>query len=135
METKKKRGAPLKTCPDCQNNLHARKSSCSCGYSFYKKKRRVIDNWKILKRGDVIRSLYGNGPYWQDPSTQEKQYMGSYGRFVVDAVGNDYIRCYEITARGIKNPTGTHVLYMGSFKKSELCDNLFKCPHKLVSVS
>lgn len=135
MEMTNKRGAPLKTCPDCQCKLHARKSSCDCGYSFYEKKRRLIDNWKTLKKGDIIRSLYGNGPYWQDPSSKERQYMGSYGRFVVDAVGNDYIRCYEITARGIKTPTGTHLLYMGGFKKSELCDNLFKCPHKLVSVS
>lgn len=132
---KKKRGAPLKQCPECSTMLHARKSQCECGHSFYEKKRRFIENWEELQKGDIIRSLHGNGPYWQDPSTQEKQYMGSYGRFVVDAVGVDHIRCYEITARGVRTPTGTHIIYMGGFKKSELCDNLFKCPHKLVSVS
>lgn len=132
---KKKRGAPLKQCPECSTMLHARKSQCECGHSFYEKKRRFIENWKELQKGDIIRSLHGNGPYWQDPSTQEKQYMGSYGRFVVDAIGVDHIRCYEITTRGVRTPTGTHIIYMGGFKKSELCDNLFKCPHKLVSVS
>jgi hypothetical protein len=136
MQVKKERVAPLKTCPGCEAKIHTRKSQCSCGFSFYKKKRKkTIEDWQSLKKGDIIRSVYGNGPYWEDPNTQEKQYMGSYGKFIVDEVGSDYIRCYEVVHRGIRTYTGTHVLYMGNCKKSELCDNVYKCPHKLVRVS
>ena len=135
MTVKKKRGVPLKTCPACQSKVHARKSSCDCGHSFYLKKVRVIENWKGLQRGDIVRSLHGNGPYWQDPNTQERVYMGSYGKFRIDGIGNDYIRAYELGKLGRSENSGTNILYMGIFKKSLLCDNLYNCPHKLVSVS
>lgn len=134
-KVKKKRGVPLKTCPACQSKVHARKSSCDCGHCFYLKKVRVIEDWKGLQKGDIVRSLYGNGPYWQDPETQEKIYMGSYGKFKVDGVGVDHIRAYEVFKFGKHQTSGTHILYMGKFKKSGLCDNLYNCPHKLVSVS
>ncbi len=31
---KKKRGAPQKTCPECEVKVHARKKICPCGYEF-----------------------------------------------------------------------------------------------------
>lgn len=132
---KKKRGAPLKTCPECQSKVHARKSECTCGHCFYKKKVRVIEDWRSLSKGDVVRSLYGNGPYWQDPETEEKIYMGSYGKFKIEGIGSDHIRAYELAKFGKHQASGTHILYMGQVKKSLLCDNLYNCPHKLVSVS
>jgi len=132
---KKKRGVPLKTCPECQAKVHARKSECECGHCFYLKKVRIIEDWKGLQKGDVVRSLYGNGPYWLDPKTEEKIYMGSYGKFKVEGIGSDHLRCYEVGKYGHKQQSGTHILYMGKFKKSVLCDNLYNCPHKLVSVS
>ena len=133
---KKKRGAPLKTCPQCNTKLHARKSECECGHCFYTKKVRLITDWRELKIGDIVRSVYGNGPYWQDPTTEEKIYMGSYGKFEVQGFGRDYIKAYEISKFGKRQVSGgTHILYMGKFKKSVLCDNLYNCPHKLVSVS
>ena len=132
---KKKRGAPLKTCPACNAKLHARKSESSCGHCFYKKKRHAIEDWKDLKKGDIVRSVHGNGPYWQDPNTEEKIYMGSYGKFKVEGIGRDHIRAYEVGKFGRSENSGTHILYMGQFKKSLLCDNLYNCPHKLVSVS
>ena len=132
---KKKRGVPLKTCPECQTKIHARKSECVCGYCFYQKKVRTIENWKELQKVDIIRSLYGNGPYWQDPKTKEKIYMGSYGKFKIDGIGADHLRCFEVGKYGQREQTGTHILYMGQVKRSKLCDNLYNCPHKLVSVS
>lgn len=127
------RKTPLKTCPECHAKCHARLSTCKCSFVFYKKKgSKIIKDWQALRAGDVIRSVYGNGPYWQDPETKEKTYMGSYGKFVVNHVGDNYIRCYE---SGKSRVSGTVVLYMGDGKKSLLCDNFYKCPHKLIRVS
>ena len=124
--------APSKSCPSCQAKIHARKSECPCGHMFYQRKNKPIQNWKDLRSGDVIRSVYGNGPYYLNPETKEKTYMGSYGKFIVDYVGDDYIRCYE---RGKNSVSGTVILYMGNQEESLLCDNLYKYPHKLVCVS
>ena len=124
--------APSKSCPSCNERVHARKSECSCGHLFYERKNKVITDWKSLKAGDTIRSVYGNGPYYINPETKEKTYMGSYGKFVVNYVGDNYIRCQEI---GRNRMSGTVILYMGDGKKSLLCDNLYKYPHKLIRVS
>ena len=67
--------------------------------------------------------------------TEEKTYMGSYGRFKIEGVGSDHIRAFEVPKHGKSEMSGTHIIYMGNFKKSLLCDNLYNCPHKLVSVS
>lgn len=135
------RNTPVKSCPKCNNKVHARKSSCPCGYSFYttKAERQKIDNWKNLKPGDKIKSIKNNGPYWENPETKEKSYIGSYGEFVVEDVGPNYITCYEIgKVRNVKgrivNCSEMHTLYMGLFQKSDLCDNLYRCPHKIIRV-
>ena len=57
------------------------------------------------------------------------------GKFKIEGIGVDHIRAYEVGKYGHKQQSGTHILYMGKFKKSSLCDNLYNCPHKLVSVS
>lgn len=132
-KAKKKRGAPLKNCSGCGKCCHARVANCSdCGYVFYAKKnnRQEIKDWQSLKRNDVIKSVKGHGPYWINPETKEKTYMGSYGRFRVQEVGPDYIMAYSIKAG-----SGIEVIYMGNRVKSQLCDNLYNCPHKLVRVN
>ena len=132
------RKKPVKTCPACSEKCHARKATCECGHIFYERKNRnkVIENWKSLRKGDVIKSVSGNGPYWENPETWEKVYMGSYGKFVVEDVGADFIRCSRLIKNSRKNykMSGTHILYMGPSHKSELCDNLYSCPHKLIGV-
>ena len=37
---KKARGAPTKTCPKCDKELHAAKAACDCGYKFPAKKKK-----------------------------------------------------------------------------------------------
>ena len=133
--TKKKRGAPLKICQECGESCHARVAVCGCGYVFYQKsnKNKPIENWQELGPGDTIKSVKGHGPYWLNPETKEKTYMGSYGKFSVRDIGKDYI----IVCKKIGNTrvnSGTSVLYMGDRVKSSLCDNLYNCPHKLVRV-
>ncbi len=83
--------------------------------------------------------MRANGPYWINPETKEKIYMGSYGRFVVQEVRKDYIVVTEShtprTRRKFSGSGGHHTLYMGSMKKSDLCNNLYNCSHILIGVS
>ena len=134
-----KKKKPIKTCPDCGEKCHARKATCECGFVFYEKKNRniVIEDWKSLQKGDIVKSVGANGPYWLNPDTQEKTYMGSYGKFVVQEIGKDHIIVTESHTRRTKfsGSGGYHVLYMGSMKKSDLCNNLYNCSHKLIGVS
>jgi len=135
MAKKRKKRIPLKECPACQSKVHARKAECEeCGHCFYEKKSNLVTDWTKLKKGDIVRSLYGNGPYWEDPVSKEKLYMGSYGKFAVNKIGENYIECSEVKKYGGFS-SGYHVLYMGEFKRSNLCDNLYRCPHKLIIVS
>jgi len=133
MKTKKVRKAPLKTCPECENKSHARTATCKCGHVFYKKKNkgREIKDWRSLQPNDVVKSVKGHGPYWINPQTKEKTYMGSYGKFRVQEIGKDYIMAYNAKAGSV----GIVVIYMGDRVKSQLCDNLYNCPHKLVCVN
>ena len=128
---------PLKTCPECGGKCHARKSTCECGFVFYRKKNSVIEDWKSLQKGDVVKSVGAKGPYWLNPETKEKTYMGSYGKFVVQDVLKDHIVVTEsyTPRRKLSRHGGFHTLYMGKKKKSELCNNLYNCSHKLIGVS
>jgi hypothetical protein len=65
-----------------------------------------------------------------NPETHEKTYMGDYGRFAVHEVGGDHIVAYSTNRH-----TSVSILYMGKPKKSEVVDNWYNYPHKLVSVS
>tara|TARA_Y100000034_G_scaffold128612_1_gene183551 strand:+ start:1234 stop:1629 length:396 start_codon:yes stop_codon:yes gene_type:complete len=127
----KSRAKPCKKCPECSQTCHARLAECNCGYIFYIKKNRnqKITNWQELKKGDTVKSVKGHGPFWINPDTHERKYTGHYGKFIVTEIGKDYIM-----ADGFhKNIfSGYAILYMGNPCKSDLSDNLYNYPHKLV---
>ena len=125
-----KRKAPQKTCPECNSKCHARSSTCECGYIFFQKQLSIVDDWKMLGAGDTIKSVKGNGSYWLNPDTKEKTYMGVYGRLVVKNTTNEGVQAYRVI-KGMKH----HILefiYMGKPKKSDLMDNYYIRPHKLI---
>tara|TARA_B100001094_G_scaffold184440_1_gene178671 strand:+ start:511 stop:954 length:444 start_codon:yes stop_codon:yes gene_type:complete len=129
-QKKSKRGAPKKACPACESKCHARSSSCKCGYIFFHKQLSTIEDWTVLSEGDTIKSVKGHGSYWINPDTEEKTYMGVYGKLVVKHVLSNGIQAYKIV-KGTKH----HILefiYMGKPKKSDLLDNYHIRPHKLI---
>ena len=128
---------PLKKCPDCQEQSHARIATCKCGFVFYKKKskNKTIEDWKSLKKGDIIRSVHGHGPYWENPETKDKTYIGDYGKIIVDSIGKDYVQGFEYGRSRTIGMGRVVYLYMGVNKKSDLMDNLYSRPHKLVGIS
>tara|TARA_Y100001938_G_C8082472_1_gene429976 strand:+ start:1444 stop:1845 length:402 start_codon:yes stop_codon:yes gene_type:complete len=111
-----------KTCPKCQAITGPRTKICKkCGhhFSFKFKGRRVKTNelkdWKSLKRGDVVKSVQGYGPYWINEEG-ERESMGYYGLFKVRYVEDDGIGAYPYGSK--QKHGGFHFLYMGKEKKS-----------------
>lgn len=127
----KTRKTPTKKCPECETHCHVRSSACkNCDHVFYlrKKKNQVIEDWRSLKKGDTIRSVGSNGPYWENPETMDRLYMGHYGKFIVQSVIKDGIMAVEDK----RHSHCYEFIYMGKYKKSHLMDNYYNCPHKIV---
>lgn len=152
---------PLKTCPQCNKGCGPRTRVCECGHEFSsktgsstptsftsttsvgeavskessvsKKKRKVrvakvdsfqrVLNWRALRTGDKLKVR--GGSYWQNPVTKARQYITDSGKAIVDCVEKNGVMVYE------KNG-GRGFLYMGRKCRSELCDNVWKNPHKLM---
>ena len=128
---KKKRKSPVKTCPECQQECHARLASCKkCGFVFYKKKKRFIDDWKSLQVGDYIRVIGRSGSYYIRENG-EKIYFTDAGIYNVRGIVNAGL---VVVGHG-KNSHGFGFIYMGHEKKSRLLDSVYNSPHKLASVS
>ena len=127
-KTKKRRGAPEKVCPDCQQRCHARLATCKkCGFVFYKKKKSIIEDWKSLQRGDYIRVVGRSGTYYIKENG-DRIYFTDAGIYCVREIHHNGL---IVTGAG-RAAHGYEFLYMGSEKKSSLLDNLYNSPHKLM---
>ena len=128
---KNKRKAPVKICPDCQEQCHARLSSCKkCGFVFYKKKNHLIEDWKKLKIGDHIRVIGRSGSYYVRENG-ERIYFTDAGIYNIKDIAKDGLVVIGVG----KNSHGFGFIYMGHEKKSRLLDSVYNSPHKLASVS
>ena len=94
---------------------------------FKRPKKRVINNWTELERGDIIRVVGGSGPYYKDENS-EKHYLTNRGLYTVLKSEQNGIH--------VRSDKGGdfQFLYMGPTKKSDLCTNLYRAAHKLVTV-
>ena len=112
-----------KTCAKCQTKAGPRTKTCKkCGEHFvfkFKLRNRIKTNelkdWKSLKRGDVVKSIQGHGPYWINEDG-ERESFGYYGLFRVRYVEKDGIGAYPYGHK--QKHGGFHFLYMGKQKKS-----------------
>lgn len=90
-----------------------------------------VADWKELKVGDVVRSIHGYGPYFEN-SLGERTYQGSYGYYKVESIGEDGFYAYEHSPRGKRlDFGGRRFIYMGEPKKVDVIN---RQPHKLVKV-
>ena len=130
-------GKGQKKCPECGVINGARAYQCKeCDYAFpnkYGRKRynKPVSNWSELKRGDCFRVVGGSGSYYVSPDTGERTYMSSKGKYIVNRITRDGILAYGIG----KNNTGCEFIYMGEHEKSQLCDNMYNAPHKLIRIN
>ena len=128
---KEKRKAPTKACPDCQEECHARLSSCKkCGFVFYKKKNGFIEDWKTLNIGDYVRVVGRSGSYYIRENG-ERIYFTDAGVYSVKDITKDGLVVIGVG----RHSHGYAFIYMGHKKKSRLLDSVYNSPHKLASVS
>ena len=121
-----------KLCDKCQHPTGPRTKVCKkCGNHFVfkfkgrKLKTNELKDWKSLKRGDIIKSLQGYGPYWVNEEG-ERESFGYYGLFKVRRVEEEGVGAYP---HGHKQQHGGyHFLYMGKEKEAIMG---FSRPHKL----
>jgi hypothetical protein len=100
---------------------------------FSEKKINVneVVNWKELQIGDVVRSIQGYGPYFEN-SKGEKTFQGSYGYYKVSEMVDNGFYAYEHSPRGKKlDFGGRRFIYMGEPKKVDVIN---RQPHKLIKV-
>ena len=131
-------GKGQKVCPECNAVNGARAYQCKvCDYAFPNKHGRIryskrpVRDWRDLKRGDCVRVVGGSGSYYESPDTGERTYMSSKGKYKVHSITRDGIVAYGIG----KNNTGCQFIYMGVHKQSNLVDNMYNSPHKLVRIN
>jgi|688.fasta_scaffold312313_2 hypothetical protein len=121
----------MKTCKSCKTKNGARSFSCkNCGKEFIVKKRPKkvkVTDWKILEKGQQFKVIGGSGPYFIGHNN-EKQYLSEKGIYITSFTDNAGIHAFS------KEGKSYAYIYMGPEEKSELCYNLYRSPHKLITL-
>ena len=124
----KKRGQ--KICSHCDTPNGVRSYECkNCGQEFKMKKpprgirKKRIEDFKTLNKGDWIKVVGGSGPYHIDRDG-EKTYLVERGKYKVDKVDDIGIHAY--------GNTGYNYLYMGERCASPMLDSIIRSPCKIL---
>ena len=125
-----------KTCDKCHHPTGPRTKTCKkCGRHFVfqpkgrnKIRTNELKDWRSLKRGQIVKSIQGHGPYWINDKG-ERESMGYFGLFKVSGVSADGVGAYP---HGTKQKDGGyHFLYMGQTKENSWNIRWFDNAHKL----
>lgn len=81
-------------------------------------------NWRALRCGDKVKIIGGSGSYYELPN-KTRQYITEKGKALVDCVEKNGVMVFERNG-------GRGFIYMGRKTRSELCDNLWRAPHKIM---
>ena len=125
-----KLGRGKKVCSHCGTVNGVRSFECkNCGQAFKMKKgpkgirKKKVEDFKSLQRGDWIKVVGGSGPYYTDRDG-EKYYMVDRGKYIVEYTDSEGIHAY--------GDTGYNYLYMGKRCPSPLMDSLVRSPCKIM---
>ena len=109
-------GRGKKQCLKCKQTWGPRKKICTCGYDFNVQKGasklnyKEIEDWTVLKRGDIIKSIQGHGPYY-DLGEGKTESFGYHGFFKVNRVLKEGLGVYPFNNN--ETESGFCFLYMG----------------------
>ena len=127
----KKRGQKICSKCNCINGVRA--YNCKqCDHPFEMKKARrgprkkLVEDYRELKRGDTIRVVGGSGDYYIDKEGN-KHYFVERGKYKVYSIDNRGIQCY--------GKHGYTYIYMGKRCRSKLVESCYKAPHKIMLLS
>ena len=113
-------GARSHTCKHCDSTFH------SATVTKVKKKVTLVDNWKELQCGDIVKVAGRSGNYYVN-SMGEKVYMSEHGIYKVMSVDKTGLVVY-------RSEGGYGYIYMGPEIQSDLIDNMYRSPHTLIKV-
>lgn len=136
---KLKRGQKL--CKNCNQINGARAHTCKhCNHEFVsvsitkknkfkiKKPKKYEDiDWKELSTGDTIKVIGRSGNYYVN-SVGERMYMSDAGVYTVRSKDSNGLIVYS-------SDGGYGYIYMGPEIQSDLMDNMYRSPHKIVKVN
>ena len=149
MPGKKKQAPPVakgigkgkKQCPECKQTCGPRSFTCPhCNYEFKpgakpkattdkpnkqkKFKKKLVQNWKDLKPGCIVKVIKGTGDYYLSKDNGEKVYMQDPGKYTVTNVDDN-----GLVVRG---KHGQSYIYMGESMPSKILKSVNKQAPKLV---
>jgi hypothetical protein len=136
---KLKRGQKL--CKNCDKINGARAHSCKhCNFEFVpasitkknkfrtKKAKKFEDvDWTTLVAGDRIKVIGRSGNYYVN-EMGERSYMSDPGVYTVKSKDAKGLVVYSTNG-------GYGYIYMGPEEQSDLIDNMYRSPHKIVKVN
>jgi len=137
---KVKRGQKL--CKKCNNINGARAHTCKhCNEQFVTKvkskfakvkKRKpkiyeTISDWKSLEKGTKIKVIARSGNYYVG-TNGDKQYLTDAGIYTISDIDDNGLRVYA-------DGGGYGYIYMGKEMQSDLIDNMYRSPHKILKVN
>ena len=134
---KLKRGQKL--CNKCNNINGARAYACkSCGEAFsvkatnsktkiVRKKKYINIDWNELQADDYIKVFGRSGNYYVK-DIGERSYMSHAGIYRIKAKDHQGLIVYSSNG-------GYGYIYMGPEKQSDLIDNYYRSPHKIVKIN
>jgi hypothetical protein len=125
-----KLGRGKKLCIHCNEINGVRSFECNkCGQAFKMKKgpkgirKKRIEDFKSLNKGDWIKVVGGSGPYHID-SEGERTYLVERGKYKVEHTDSEGIHAY--------GDSGYNYLYMGKSCPSPLLDSIVRSPCKIL---
>lgn len=130
-QPKVKRGQKL--CSECGTINGVRAFVCkNCEAEFKMKKgrkrprKKQVEDYRTLERGDTIRVVGGSGPYYTSKETGERTYLIDRGKYTVISTDDTGIQVY--------GENGYGYLYMGKTCPSKLLNSITQAPCKILKV-
>ncbi|MFM9151717.1 MAG: hypothetical protein ACKOPU_05530 [Candidatus Planktophila sp.] len=120
-------GARAHTCKHCNNEFVPASITKKNKFKTKKPKKYEDVDWTILTDGDVIKVIGRSGNYYVNDSG-ERMYMSDAGVYTVKHRDSKGLVVYS-------NNGGYGYIYMGPEVQSDLIDNMYRSPHKIVKVN
>lgn len=120
-------GARAHTCKHCNNEFVPASITKKNKIKTKRPKKYEDIDWQELINGDTIKVIGRSGNYYIN-SMGERMYMSEAGVYTVQRKDHNGLIVYSSNG-------GYGYIYMGPEIQSDLMDNMYRSPHKIVKVN
>lgn len=120
-------GARAHICKNCNHEFVPASITKKNKFKTKKPKKYEEIDWNTLVVGDVIKVIGRSGNYYIN-DMGEKMYMTDAGIYTIFKIDSNGLIVYS-------RDGGYGYIYMGEEKQSDLIDNMYRSPHKIVKVN